>query len=870
LPDKEANICKGGLIVVKEEKVATSHVATVFLDELKDLTHGYIILCDGKKTPEGSDFLCNFREYSTEFTPDPSVNTYYTVNPRHELNTDSSGTIMGQGRKDQIREVIAFYADIEAGDGGHKKESFYKTKEEALKAIKSFILKPTYIIDSGHGYHCLWLFKSAYVLGEDVELEYYEAMNSGIQKTLHADTTSDVTRLLRLPGTYNVKDPYNPVPCEIVEDSKLSYSLEDFEGYITPVYKINTSETDLNLNLEVTRINRRKLSTRINKIISEGIDQQNPENTDRSSLIQTVVSAMVAKEYTDNEIYTVLTDRTFKISEKILEQKGDKARKRYVALSIGKAKAYINAEKIETATMNAEMEKKLVVLGYTGDHKVIFWNKGTIQKFELRRLCKDDLCLLTGSDVMSEETATELKRYIRQQCNAKGLIYDSNKIGNGIWDLNDAFVIVSGEDVIKIEDPQIDRVAEPVICSKIVEFGESWLNVELFTEVYQEASLEEVYNGLKNYTDKWSWKEPAMSDYIASFVMLAPFQKAMKWRPWLYLHARPGSGKTLFFSEVLERLYGPLVKRLDNATGYAAAQNLSGTGAIALFDNFEPNRISKKLLETFQPASRGIATVTRGTVSDNPRIMKIFHMLWFNSAIPAIDSNASDTRTVIFKLDPMSQHLEPMGESYAETFRAKLVAAMLKNWQQIEEKASSYIKASSERKTENVAYAMAIQELVTGNVVELPQFIEEREMIDGSRDLLDAIMRARVIPESSSQQTGSNKRPIYDCLLKGESVESYGVKLINSRDGKKYIAIHPQTAKRNLLYDIPEYRDLSHNSIKEVLLNLEGAERKKERINIGSKWAVLLPYSYLEEYSDEFNTLTMKDFPVNKIRSSRN
>ena len=830
-------------MTVKKE-VATTSVATTFLTALQVLTSDHIILCEGKEK------LQTFRKYAGSCTPDSSVNTYYTVNPRHKLPVNGAGKLTGQGTKEHIREVIAFYADVEAGQDGHKKTSFYQTKEEALKTIRSFKYRPSFIIDSGHGYHCLWLFKEPYILGEDVDLEYYEAMNRGIQKVLKADTTADVTRILRVPGSFNVKDPAHPVKCELVDNSGARYNLEDFEDYITPVWSTESAETELNLKLEKVKVSRKSLSPRVNKIISEGADPSDPSNTDRSSLIQTVVDAMVAKGFTDNEIYSVLTDRDLKISEKILtEKKTEMERKRYIALSISKARTFIKVQQKEAEATTEEMKTGLTVLGYTKDHKVMFWHKGTIQEFELKRITPDDLCLLTGKDEMAKDAFNELKKFIRQQCNFKGIIKEDHRMRNGIWKLKNRFVIVSGEDILEVKDMEICRLDTPVVDGRIVEFEEKWLNVELFQQVFKEASIEKVYQELSDYIGKWQWRDPEMVAFVVSFVMLAGFQQAMKWRPWLYFHARPGSGKTLFFENVVQRIYGPLAIRLDKATDYATAQNLNRTGKIPLLDNFEPNKKSQKILDMFQAASRGIGTVPRGTTGDKAKNMQIYHMLWFNSAIPAIDSTASDTRTVMFKLDALDHNIDLITSDDADLLLAKLLAVMLKHWWTIEEKAADYIKEFHERKTENVAYALAIQEIVTGDRAQLPAFINERELIDDEGNLLDAMMRSKVVPDGgNAPQREAFKRPVFEILLNGEIIESSGIKVIHRRDGKKHLAVHPATALRYLLQDIPAYRNYAPKAIEEILLNLGGAEKQRQKLNGSNQWLVTLPYSYLEAY----------------------
>lgn len=833
-------------MTVKKE-VATSSVATTFLNKLQALTSGYIILCEGKEK------LQTFKKYAESCTPDSSVNTYYTVNPRHKLPVNGAGKLTGQGTKDHIKEVIAFYADVEAGQDGHKKASFYATKEEALQAIRSFKYRPSFIIDSGHGYHCLWLFKEPYMLGEDVDLEYYEAMNRGIQKVLKADTTADVTRILRVPGSFNVKDPAHPVKCEMVDSSGARYNLEDFEDYITPVL-LDAAAVDFNLKLEAVKTSRKNLSPRINKIIGEGVDPSDSSNTDRSSLIQTAVDAMVAKGFTDNEIYTVLTDRSLKISEKILtEKKTEMERKRYIALSISKAKGFIQVQQKEAEATTEEMKTGLTVLGYTKDHKVMFWHRGTIQEFELKRITPDDLCLLTGKDEMTKETFNELKKYIRQQCNFKGIIKESCRMRNGVWKLKNRFVIVSGEDILEVKDMEICKLDTPVVDGRIVEFEEKWLNFEIFQQVFKEASLDEVYQELTDYIGKWHWRDPEMVGYMTSFVMLAAFQQAMKWRPWLYLHAQHGSGKTLFFDELIQRLYGQLTVRLDSPSFMGIAQTLDGTGRIALLDNYEAGHKTSNILEGLQSTNRGAGVVVRGTPSGKARRHNLHHMLFLSGVAPASKSSgASDSRTVQFGLNRFAsksdRSIQSIPEKKAELLLAKLLASMLRNWQAIDENANKYVDKYNKREAENIAYAMAIQEIISEKEVdELPKFVEEREIINDEENLLTAILTSNVIADGESEKE-VHKRPVYEILSYGGSIEAKGVKVVTKKDKSQYISIYPPLVKRYMLQDMQEYRGYHHKNIEDMLLNIVGAKKEYQKIDKSTKYTVLIPYSYLEPF----------------------
>jgi len=833
-------------MTVKKE-VATTSMATTFLNQLQYMTSDYIILC------EGQEKLQTFRKYAGSCTPDSSVNTYYTVNPRHKLPVNGAGKLIGQGTKEHIREVIAFYADVEAGQDGHNKPSFYATKEEALKTITTFKYRPSFIIDSGHGYHCLWLFKEPYILGEDVDLEYYEAMNRGIQKVLKADTTADVTRILRVPGSVNVKDPAHPAQCEMVEDSGKRYNLEDFEDYITPVI-LDAAAVAFNLKLEKVKVSRKSLSPRVNKIISEGADPSDPSNTDRSSLIQTVVDAMVAKGYKDNEIYSVLTDRDLKISEKILtEKKSELAKKQYIALSISKAKGFIQVQQMKAESMHEEMKSVLTILGYTKDHKVMFWHKGTIQEFELKRITPDDLCLLTGKDDMTKDTFNELKKHIRQQCNFKGIIKESNRMRNGVWKLKNRFVIVSGEDILEVKDMEICKLDTPVVDGRIVEFEEKWLNVEIFQQVFKEASLHDVYQELATYIDKWKWRQSEMVDYMTSFVMLAAFQQAMKWRPWLYLHAQHGSGKTLFFDEIMKVLYGQLTVRLDSPSFMGIAQILDGTGKIALFDNYEAGHKTSNILEGLQSTNRGTGAVVRGTPSGKARRHNLHHMLFLSGVAPASKSSgASDSRTVQFGLNrfasTLDRSIQRITEKKAELLLAKLIASMLKNWQAIDENANKYVDKYNKREAENIAYAMAIQEIISEKEVDdLPRFVEEREIINDEENLLTAILTSNVIADGESEKE-VHKRPVYETLSYGGSIESKGVKVVTKKDKSQYISIYPPLVKRYMLQDMQEYRGYHHKNIEDLLLSIDGAKKEYQKMGKSTKYTVLIPYHYLEPF----------------------
>jgi Protein of unknown function (DUF3987)/RepB DNA-primase from phage plasmid len=97
--------------------------------------------------------------------------------------------------------VRVLYADLD-----------YKDKallEKNFAPYKAFNLLPSIVVDTGNGYHCYWLLK------EGATHAAAETIMRQIARTLAGDHTYDGPRILRLPGTLNIKDPNNPKLCHI-------------------------------------------------------------------------------------------------------------------------------------------------------------------------------------------------------------------------------------------------------------------------------------------------------------------------------------------------------------------------------------------------------------------------------------------------------------------------------------------------------------------------------------------------------------------------------------------------------------------------------------------------------------------------------
>lgn len=122
---------------------------------------------------------------------------YFGVNPR----------IGNGGKKENVQYLSAFHVEIDYGQTGHKKASPLESYENALNVIQAFSPEPTLIVHSGGGFHCYWVLSNP-VKVADIGIPVLESINKTLSQKLGGDPgTQDISRVLRVPGTFNLKIP---------------------------------------------------------------------------------------------------------------------------------------------------------------------------------------------------------------------------------------------------------------------------------------------------------------------------------------------------------------------------------------------------------------------------------------------------------------------------------------------------------------------------------------------------------------------------------------------------------------------------------------------------------------------------------------
>ncbi|MGD0775060.1 MAG: hypothetical protein ABSC05_19770 [Candidatus Solibacter sp.] len=141
---------------------------------------------------------------------------------------------------EEIAGISGFWADLDLRSDAHNKKALPATIADALSIIPAS-LPPTIVILTGNGAHAWWLFKEPYIFDGDDDREAVASQSARWHTLLSLnasargwayDRLSDLARILRIPGTQNLKDPANPKDVVVHSFGDRRYNLSDFTQYL--------------------------------------------------------------------------------------------------------------------------------------------------------------------------------------------------------------------------------------------------------------------------------------------------------------------------------------------------------------------------------------------------------------------------------------------------------------------------------------------------------------------------------------------------------------------------------------------------------------------------------------------------------------
>jgi P4 family phage/plasmid primase-like protien len=136
----------------------------------------------------------------------------------------------GRGKKSDVSRICMLWLDIDyldfeplrsAAKKTDKETAWRNASEEARKqaaaaakvSLDSVRFQPSALVSSGRGLHAYWKLEEPY---EGNDLPEAESLMKALSRAVGGDNTSDVSRVLRIPGSTHRKDPSEPLRCKVL------------------------------------------------------------------------------------------------------------------------------------------------------------------------------------------------------------------------------------------------------------------------------------------------------------------------------------------------------------------------------------------------------------------------------------------------------------------------------------------------------------------------------------------------------------------------------------------------------------------------------------------------------------------------------
>ena len=177
----------------------------------------------------------------------------------------------GRGKSDDVLAFSVIGMDIDVKDAKKANKALPATIDEAIQALETLPLPPSFLVKSGTGLHAYWRLSHDVHISDDSERKWAQTFIANFYKGVardlpqyQFDATQDIARVFRAPGTFNLKDVGNPKEVTIVQDNGATrvYSHEDVlsvsassnqhQGRNSPV-RVNEFPSDSPVDVELLR-----------------------------------------------------------------------------------------------------------------------------------------------------------------------------------------------------------------------------------------------------------------------------------------------------------------------------------------------------------------------------------------------------------------------------------------------------------------------------------------------------------------------------------------------------------------------------------------------------------------------------------------
>ena len=251
---------------------------------------------------------------------DPNQNCYLGLGLRRQRPHNGHA----RGKTHDIIALPGLWLDLDyESPGAHKVlHPLPPNEDAALSLLGAAPYRPSLIIHSGHGLQAYWLFKELACFDTEDDREAFGRLCRGWQQVIqhagrdrgwHVDSTADLARVLRIPGTRNFKTD-QPQEVRVHEANDFRYDPSDFVDFAEPdtprpkpPFAIPLST---NGHLDVRDL---RISPRIKYLIQHG--DSIGQYPSRSEALFAVIMALIDAGYDNTHIARLCLLETHGISE---------------------------------------------------------------------------------------------------------------------------------------------------------------------------------------------------------------------------------------------------------------------------------------------------------------------------------------------------------------------------------------------------------------------------------------------------------------------------------------------------------------------------------------------------------------------------
>ena len=145
-------------------------------------------------------------------------NVFFGVCPHENMKAEKSN----------IRYLVTLWASLDLNsDGFSGKDSYFSDMSYAAKAVRSFPVPPSIVVESGWGVHLYWLLRKVMPIES---VERVEQVLTTMSEYFQCRRPIGIDSTLRLPDTFNCKFTSSVVKCGIKYlNTEFRYDFEEFE-----------------------------------------------------------------------------------------------------------------------------------------------------------------------------------------------------------------------------------------------------------------------------------------------------------------------------------------------------------------------------------------------------------------------------------------------------------------------------------------------------------------------------------------------------------------------------------------------------------------------------------------------------------------